>query len=283
MLKETILRAFDALPFSLRHELFYRSGRSLGVESYTITGKAGSFAGPMSDQTIMTHYMRTGRLWSQECVLGILNGFFRDSSGTLLDVGANIGIVTIPMANAGVSVMAFEPDELNCALLKANIARNCKPDARIDVVKKAVYRKTTTLRFARSTYNCGDHHLDAAGEYEVEAIALDEMARPMGKFAIKIDTQGAEPGIFEGGQKTIEAAGMVLSEFWPAGIARMGDTPDAILETVRLAPHGRLVHVEPGPWISGTDLTDQLWGIARAKESVDHRNGVDFVIARERF
>lgn len=49
----------------------------------------------------------------------------------------------------------------------------------------------------------------------VEAVPLDEFPLPPGRFAIKIDTQGAEPLIFEAGRGMLFGAGPIIAEFWP--------------------------------------------------------------------
>lgn len=281
MLSHLMRKAMAALPFAVRYELFYQAGKSLGVEAYSVNGAAGPYLGALSDQTIIKTYLKVGRLWQQRAELDILRGFFRGRSGTLIDIGANIGAITIPMAQDGLSVIALEPDAINAALLRANVARNCD-GCDVRVLRKAVYRERAILRFDRSDHNAGDHHLAADGAHQVEAIALDDLDMPDALFAIKIDTQGAEPGIFAGGRRTLARAGLVLCEFWPAGMRRMGNTPEPIFETVAAAPHGRIVFPKPGDWTTGAALARQLQAVWMG-ESDAARDGIDFIIASEPF
>jgi FkbM family methyltransferase len=271
-----IRNLFNSLPFNLRHQIFRLSANSLGVESYGVAGHAGVFAGPINDLTITGSYLR-GKVWP-ECEIETLKTFF-DGHGTLFDIGANLGLVTIALAQTGVNVVAFEPDPDNCSMLRGNIARNGQSE-RVTVLQNAIYREATTLRFSKNAYNSGDHHLSSAGEIEVKAIPLDSLTRPSGRFGIKIDTQGAEPGVFEGGQKTILAADMVLSEFWPYGLKRMGNKPDAVLEMVKQFPYGRFIDKRASDWMSGPLLADKLFA---SLADLHEWNDMDFVIAKERF
>ena len=57
---------------------------------------------------------------------------------------------------------------------------------------------------------------------EVEALPLDDAAgEAQQPLVIKIDTQGAEPYVFAGGREVIGRAGLLVSEFWPYGIAQL--------------------------------------------------------------
>lgn len=279
MLKKILQRLFNRLPASIRYEIFYQSARSLNIESYGVAGHAGTFAGPAWDVTIMKSYIN-GVVWPQH-EIDVIAAFFKGhrQQGTFYDIGANIGMVSIPIAQLGVKVISFEPDHLNRGLLRANLARNC-PDAIVTIDPRAVWRETTSLRFARSNYNSGDHHVDRQGEIEVPAVALDDLTIPAGPLAIKIDAQGAEPNIFAGAAKTLKSADMVLSEFWPFGISRMGLKPDAILDAVREFPHARFVSADAPAWLTGPALADQLLKLGR---NTSRQNEVDFILAQERF
>jgi hypothetical protein len=48
-------------------------------------------------------------------------------------------------------------------------------------------------------------------------------------LAGKVDTQGAEPLVLAGGEGTLSRAGLVILEFWPFGMRRMGGSPDEVI------------------------------------------------------
>src|SRR5438874_1997076 len=109
------------LPFSMRYEVFYQSARALGVQSYEVNGSVGRFFGPVYDQSVIREYLRSGGFSSN--IVELFNGFFGSTGGTFYDVGANIGLISVPVArDPNIRVVAFEPDPHNCALLRGNIA-----------------------------------------------------------------------------------------------------------------------------------------------------------------
>ena len=49
-------------------------------------------------------------------------------------------------------------------------------------------------------------------------------------LAVKIDCQDAEPSIIAGGTRTLAKADLIMCEFWPWGMRRMGLSSAPILE-----------------------------------------------------
>lgn len=213
------------IPKSILYEIFYQSGRALGVRSYEVAGSLGNFSGPLYDQSVIRPYLFTGE-WSNSIVSLFLE-YFGNGFGTMYDVGANIGLISVPVSRLpNVTVLAFEPDPRNASLLRANLAL---AGTQAEVIIAAVADTAGTLRFTHSEYNSGDHRLSVAGDIEVSVTYLDQFPPKSGKVAVKIDTQGAEPLIFKGGKNVLAHAGLIVSEFWPWGMARMGQKPDEIL------------------------------------------------------
>jgi len=247
--RRLIRSGLKRLPFPILYEAFYQAGRVLGVKSYEVSGQYGDFFGPLYDQTVIKHYLEAGT-WSPDIVQLLRDFFDHCGGGSFYDIGANIGLVTVPIAqDARVSCVAFEPDPHNFRLLSANVATSCR-HGNVELVNAAVYREATELRFDRNEYNSGDHRLSAAGSRSVMAIRLDDRPLPPGPLALKIDTQGAEPAIFEGAAKTLAAAGLLVFEFWPWGMARMGLSPDLVLSRlVEMFSVARILRDDgPGVW-----------------------------------
>ncbi len=222
-------RAVSALPFDIKYELFYQMGRALGVTAYQAHGLSGPIFGHLYDQTLMKSYLKN-REWSSGLTALIASTFAEaGGAGTFYDIGANIGTVIVPIAaNAQVHCVGFEPDPGNYELLSANVA--IQGGSNIEVKRVAIADAAGEMRFTKSTYNSGDHRLSSSGEIAVQLIALDDLPRPTGTFVAKIDTQGAEPLIFQGGAQTLAGADLIISEFWPWGMARMGQEPTPILD-----------------------------------------------------
>jgi len=260
MLRGLIKDAISLLPFSLKYEVFYQSGRSLGVNGYQANGNLGPMFGHMYDQTIIKSYLRN-REWSANLTAEIQRLFAASSRpGTFYDVGSNIGLVLLSVAaNTNVKCLGFEPDSGNFALLEANtIAHGYK---NVELFNVAVADKKGQLRLRRSEYNSGDHRLARDGDVVVDCIRLDDLPIPTSPFAVKIDTQGAEPAIFEGGEKTLAAADLIIAEYWPWGMSQMGRSPEPIIDIAsRYFTRGLVVqHGESiGRPVPISDVVEQL-------------------------
>jgi hypothetical protein len=49
-----------------------------------------------------------------------------------------------------------------------------------------------------------------------------------GPLAVKIDTQGAEPFVFSGGSRTLAGADLIIAEWAPYWLGRLGGDPTAV-------------------------------------------------------
>ncbi|MGQ0677059.1 MAG: FkbM family methyltransferase [Rhodospirillales bacterium] len=161
---------------------------------------------------------------------------------TAIDAGANIGHYAMIAARAvgpDGRVAAFEPDAENHAALAANLALNGIENAAPE--KLALGAKAGELTLYRDAANRGGHSLirenvqKQAGSARVGVVALDDYAalklagRRIG--FIKIDVQGAEAQVLAGAAKVLARdAPDLLIEFWPHGIAAMGDDPMELVE-----------------------------------------------------
>ena len=221
----------------------YLSGlaRKLNVVRLSASGQYGTMASSSNDLSILKKYAETGR-WAPE-LSQRLKVFFADSSGTYLDIGANIGMTTIPIAqhNDRVKCYAFEPEPTNYRNLVRNIAENC-PTSNVESYQLALHERDEVMPFEIADGNLGDHRLhietglpakqDEIGRkvIEVRCIRLDdlpiELNRPV--FA-KIDTQGAEPFVFAGGRQTLARADTIQVEWSPYHMARLGGDPNVVL------------------------------------------------------
>ena len=223
-------RGIERLPFSLLYEVFYQSGRALGVKSYEVAGDGGTFIGPFNDQSITKQYLRNRTV--SPVIVKLFNAFFESrGGGTFYDLGANIGMVSVPVAqNARVSCVCFEPDPGNFALLRANVLLNCarkcrnhQRRGRAGAWTIAIRKKRLQLRRSSSVGGrIPDRGSRAVGRLHAQAMPL----------AVKIDCQGVEPSIINGGMKTLGKADLIVCGFWPWGMRRMGLSPEPILDFV---------------------------------------------------
>ncbi|HUD73353.1 MAG TPA: FkbM family methyltransferase [Dongiaceae bacterium] len=155
----------------------------------------------------------------------------------LIDVGANIGTVSIPAVARGLvpAAVAIEPHPGNCLLLRANLALN-RVDGRVTVHECAVGgADEETLALELSHDNQGDHRIavsrddGAFGEsarrtIPIRSTRLDRLVAPQpGKrLLIWMDTQGYEGVVLQGASALLAARVPIVSEFWPYGMRRAG-------------------------------------------------------------
>jgi FkbM family methyltransferase len=160
-----------------------------------------------------------------------------------VDAGANIGwysvVAGLALRGRG-TVLAFEPDSSNFALLARNVAENGLDHVRLHQAALADAPGARTL--FRSAENLGDHRLYESGSEGREAVSVavttfDEAVSPVisGPCLVKIDTQGSEAMILAGMSRHLAASRgevALLLEFWPFGLANAGSSAAGLIEVL---------------------------------------------------
>ena len=151
----------------------------------------------------------------------------------VFDVGANVGIYTLLAARAvGPSgrVYAFEPEPRNFALLTRNVAENGFTNVRL--VNAAVSDRAGVARLHLDDANFGAHSFEAGSvrtssgrSVEVDTVSLDGFVDEARGFeagvVVKVDVQGAEALVVEGGRRLLAMPRVTaLMEIWPEALAR---------------------------------------------------------------
>lgn len=216
-----------------------RASRACGLSGVEVEGDYGRIVSSAWDQHILRAYARSGR-WASR-TNGLLTSFFGSRPGQYVDVGANIGLTTIPVARAtNTACLAIEPEPTNFDHLVRNVRANC-PTGNVECLNAAVMDRTDSLELELAPGNLGDHRVRVSsaprgllGEDEwrtirVEGRILDEVV-PLsrGPLAVKIDTQGAEPYVFAGGRETLSRADLVILEWSPYWMRRMNADPSVV-------------------------------------------------------
>ena len=200
------------------------------------------------------------RAWERDLISGSL-AFLREQgligvpgADLMIDVGANIGMISIAMVLHGDfrGALAFEPDPGNFELLTRNIGQNGFEEA-IHAYAVALSDASGEVELEVDPANFGDHriraHSAAAGVpmmgeearavVRVPARTLDSMlageARtdPERVGLIWADIQGHEGQFFQGARRTLARGIPVVTEFWPYGILRSGLDRAAYFEIAR--------------------------------------------------
>src|SRR5579863_2394865 len=157
--KGALVKFIDWLPPGLRraaieraaarddaYDIFQALGRRYGITDIRINGRYGLIEGSIDDDSILASYGRR-KIWAAETNDVFVDFFARRGAGTYLDIGANIGLTTIPVArNRAVSCLAFEPEPMNYGYLVQNVGRNCT-HGNVSTFDVALFDRQTTVDF----------------------------------------------------------------------------------------------------------------------------------------
>lgn len=159
-----------------------------------------------------------------------------DPGMTVVDVGANVGMLSLALARsvgALGKVYAFEAEPELQDLLAKSFALNGVPW--VELRRQAAGRKAGTATFHVSPISGHSSLYDLPGEeapksrqITVEVAALDEvLAEVPAVDLVKIDVEGAELDVLAGMEKLIARnPGLaIVAEFGPSHLARVGQTP----------------------------------------------------------
>ncbi|MDD2772704.1 MAG: FkbM family methyltransferase [Elusimicrobiales bacterium] len=140
---------------------------------------------------------------------------------TFVDIGANIGLITLAgakAAGAGGRVLSVEPDPDVFSYLRRNIRLNKL--ANVSVFNCAIGAAPGKLYLKRS--NADDENaVDFNSGHEIEVRTLDEIAGGAGQIALlKVDVEGFEKYVFEGGKAVLKRTECVYFEAWEKHYSR---------------------------------------------------------------
>lgn len=177
--------------------------------------------------------------------------------GTVVDIGANIGIISIGMLRQGEfeRAIAIEPDPNNFSLLKRN-ARQNRLESRYAAIHAAATDRVGESEFELSENNFGDHRVRIESDRSTQGsedryqessrrtirVPVDTVDGILGQLPIEftreislvwIDTQGHEGHIFLGGHELFDRNIPVVCEVWPYGIHRAGMSQSQFCDIVQ--------------------------------------------------
>lgn len=153
------------------------------------------------------------------------------NEGTVLDIGANIGIMSVWLGRQlpGVSILAFEPMPQNIQTLK-RVLKHYKME-NVKVISKALGNESGKVEMVMPVLDAvhmqGLSHVvhDSIESFNegnfvsAKIIKLDDCAdlksSPLPLSAIKLDVENFEYFVLEGGRKTIERhKPLIYTELW---------------------------------------------------------------------
>lgn len=221
-----------------------------------------------SKGTSLLEWIQGGRVYEPEVARQLVQALKNRPSPMCLDVGANIGLMTfnilveVPHAH----VVAFEPGPHQADLLEKNVMVNRLSD-RVTVLRSALSNRIGTAQFSvhRSRHASGDGFFDTrrAGRTkatEVPVTTLDSWWQAGGQpqiDAVKIDTEGAELWVLEGGKAMLDQCHpFVVFELHPKNIRVY---PYKAVDILRFfGQHNYIVRTMAGTVISEDNLGRHL-------------------------
>ena len=201
-----------------------------GEEVVLATGTLGKFVGATGDTVVHGTYRDSGT-WAPELLRLLLEDLL-GKGGTLIDIGANIGLVAIPVTeDSSVRTFAFEPDPRNAELLRRNVALH-DLENRISVHESALWSRSGEMTLQRDRENHGDQRLVHAPTTGIPSVTVplarldtlveaDALESPV---VAKIDTQGAEVDVLQGAGALLSRIDAAIVEVWPSGSLVSGES-----------------------------------------------------------
>ncbi len=164
------------------------------------------------------------------------------SNGTMLDIGANVGLTSVTRAILGDAALVYAaepaPDNFAC-LVRTVIDNGLQGIVLPDRVAISDRDGTATLWMSGSI---GGHTLrDVGGGIEVPTMRLDSWVRKLGIDAsavcyVKVDTQGYESHVLDGAPDLLARRGVVWElEFAPTILSKAGRDPAVVIAQMQAA------------------------------------------------
>lgn len=192
---------------------------------YLVAGHPEHFVVSTADKVIGREVFLHGEFdfAKLQTALAILAREGRPAPTHLIDVGANIGTITIPALKRGLiqTATAIEPHPDNLRLLRANIALNGLED-RVTVLAQAVGdRSGVTLHLHESATNSGNHSIGTEG-IAVPSSKLDDLDLPSASSLLWMDIEGYEGHALKGAVSLLATGIAVVCEFNPCFLSASG-------------------------------------------------------------
>lgn len=266
-------------PRMWRWEFTSRLAGDLGVTAMAVQTEDGFILSKVQDRTVLPWLAKersfgVGPQSVMEKFKQTLAG-----GGTYLDIGANLGVTTIPLVRqGGINIHAFEPDPVNYRMLVANLAINC-PEHKVALHEFALGDQDGALAFELNPTNPGDNRLAGSGgalmgeegwhHIEVQVRRLDDVVEHFTKpLVVKMDVQGAEARVAAGGRRTLAQASLMSIEWCPYLLNRVGGDPEAAISLVEAFPRASMVlgdSDEAPNWRSGRDVAKRMRDVLKER------------------
>lgn len=185
-----------------------------------------------------------------------------EAGATAIDVGANCGVLTVAMRDvvgATGTVVSVDPSPAACRRVASQASTNGYEN--VVVVCAALADRAGRDNYFSAASGIGvlpevDQAFATASPVAVALRTMDEMVDDLELDAValvKIDTDGAELGVLQGGIRTLTRDRPTLVvEICPAGLARRGQGPEDVIQMLSDFGYVVLIPLAPRPrrWVA---------------------------------
>lgn len=202
-----------------------KSDRNTAFELVEINATGAAYKIPLPKRNRDSHEQNIAETGAFCHVQDILMKLMK-SDETLLDLGANLGAVAIPLAMQGINVIAYDISPENIAALRLGTEVNGLSD-RIQVREAAAWHKRGKMKFGGARSLC---YLADYGDRRVKAVKLDDDLKWRGPVhAVKMDIEGTELYALTGLTRIIKRwRPHIVFEVWPEGLARYNHSAEKL-------------------------------------------------------
>ena len=191
---------------------------------------------------------------------------------TFVDIGANVGVYTVPLAKAGFDVLAFEPMQLNVDALKASICLNNLSKCKVALYPYGLGTEQQECPLFSKDSSNGSSSVDCTPGFVIPEghtqfgmatiKKLDdfyEQVKERNVIALKMDVEGFELYVVKGGLKVFfeKPIPYIQMKLNTQALKERGADPFDLLRT--FAKHGYEVHRHSfeGPVIPNRSMTTE--------------------------
>jgi FkbM family methyltransferase len=199
------------------------------------------FAGDARDFASALHAVYPD--WNSTLVSGLIEAL-GERSGCVVDVGANLGVVSASVARrlgARGEVLALEPSTQTSLLAAATFALNGVDNVRLlvaaasDAAGEVTFHEAPGNSAVASLVEYGFPYLNTWRDVTVPAVTLDDLGLE-DVAAIKVVVEGHEPAVLRGARATIRRCSpLVVFEFTPVVAEKLGWSAEASMQSLNAA------------------------------------------------
>lgn len=212
-----------------------------------------------------------GKDYEPDLTKFVLKTISYEPSDIILDVGANLGWYSINISKLypdnSIKIFAFEPDDVNFALLNENIKLNNSTNI-ITINKAIAEQHDQKVLYKYPDKNLGrhslfrDHKLDQQ-QILVETISLDEFITTQHLNTdkiklLKIDVEGYEYQVLLGCIKTLPNVLYILHEFSPVVMRQNNIDPKELLNLLLNNNFEAFIITDGGTSLKPIDAIDMV-------------------------